>query len=162
MKKLAALLILAFILTGCAAARTAGGPAASKDSDTVKVSRVIDGDTFTIIDRGREDRVRMIGVDTPETVKPGSPVQPLGPQASSFTKKLIEGKNVRLEYDVEKRDRYGRLLAYVYLEDGSLVNGRLVEEGLAVTLTVPPNVKMADRFNSLQKKARQQKKGIWK
>ncbi|MCL6478529.1 MAG: thermonuclease family protein [Peptococcaceae bacterium] len=182
MKKAAALLVvLSFLLAGCGTAGQAHRPPAersSQASDTtpgiagkkvppgesgnwVKVNRVIDGDTFEIINRGKKERVRLIGVDTPESVKPGTEVEPFAIEASNYTKKLIEGKLVRLEFDVQERDKYGRLLAYVYLEDGSLLNARLLEEGLAAIFTVPPNVRMADTFLQIQRKARAGKKGIW-
>ena len=90
---------------------------------------------------GREEDVRYIGVDTPETVKPDTPVQCFGPQASRFNHALVEHRRVRLVFGVERRDVYGRLLAYVYL-GGRFVNAELVRRGLARTLTIPPN----DRF----------------
>jgi micrococcal nuclease len=168
MKKTALfLLIISFmislygLLPGCAVKEPAGR-SHSENGYRVLVTRVIDGDTFEIIDRGKKDRVRMIGIDTPESVKPDAAVEPYGREASCYTKKLIQGKMVRLEFDVEKRDRYGRLLAYVYLEDGTLVNAKLLEEGLAAIITVPPNVSMADTFVDIQRKAREEKKGIWK
>ncbi|MFZ5642292.1 MAG: thermonuclease family protein [Bacillota bacterium] len=158
MKKIMAALSLLFLLAGCGVNERTPG----KGEKWVKVSRVIDGDTFEIINSGKKERVRMIGIDTPETVKPGAKVEPLGPEASSYTKKAIEGKKVRIELDVQERDKYGRILAYVYLEDGALLNARLLEEGLAVIMTVPPNVRMADDFYKLQKNAREHKKGVWK
>ncbi len=124
----------------------------------VKVSRVVDGDTFVIV--GGE-KVRMIGVDTPETVKPNTPVQPYGQEASKFTKQLLAGKKVRLEYDITQRDKYGRLLAYVYLKDGTFINALLLKKGLARVMTIPPNVAHADEFYQLQKQAREKKVGLW-
>jgi micrococcal nuclease len=165
MKKLAALIIIFILLAGCG---TSGEKPATglkqeeKKGNWIKVSRVIDGDTFEIVNRGTKERVRLIGVDTPETVKPDSPAEPFGKEASDFTRKMIEGKMVRLEFDVQERDKYGRLLAYVYLEDGTMLNSRLLEEGLASIVTIPPNVRMADTFLKIQRKARQEKKGIWK
>lgn len=165
MKKLAALIIIFILLAGCGPAGTKPAPGqkpAENKGNWVKAVRVIDGDTFEIVNRGTKERVRLIGVDTPEAVKPNSPVEPLGKEASNFTKKMIEGKMVRLEFDVQERDQYGRLLAYVYLEDGTMLNSRLLEEGLASIVTIPPNVRMADTFLKIQRKARQEKKGIWK
>lgn len=159
MKKVVFLLAFLAILVGCGTG--AGDQQKGEGRNWVRVARVIDGDTFEIINKGKSERVRLIGVDTPETVKPNSEVQPFGPEASSFTKKMIEGKMVRLEFDVQERDKYGRLLAYVYLEDGTLLNSRLLEEGMATIMTVPPNVRMADTFLGIQKKAQKQKKGIW-
>ncbi|MFZ5631804.1 MAG: thermonuclease family protein [Bacillota bacterium] len=187
MKKAATLLVIFFLLlAGCGTAGPAHrspveksnpasdttpdnagkkgppGPPPGEGGNWVKVIRVIDGDTFEITNRGRKERVRLIGVDTPESVKPGAEVEPFGIEAGNYTKKLIEGKPVRLEFDVQERDKYGRLLAYVYLEDGTLLNARLLEEGLATIVTIPPNVRMADTFLKIQRKARADKKGIWK
>ena len=86
----------------------------------------------------------------------------MGKEASSFTRKLVEGKKVRLEFDIKKHDRYGRLLAYVYLEDGTFVNSRIIEEGYAQVMTITPNVKYAQIFLKLEREARQKKKGLWK
>ena len=86
----------------------------------------------------------------------------MGKEASSFTRKLVEGKKVRLEFDIERHDRYGRLLAYVYLEDGTFVNGRIVEEGYAQVMTIAPNVKYAQTFLRLEREAREKSKGFWK
>lgn len=136
------------------------------------VSRVIDGDTIVLSD-GR--KVRLIGVDTPEihyteklvrdsknTGQKIKTIQSLGRRASAFTKDLCLGKKVRLEYDVDRKDRYKRTLAYVYLEDGVFVNARIIQEGFAQVLTIPPNVKYADLFLRLQQEARALKKGLWK
>lgn len=140
-------------------------------NEQVYVSRVVDGDTLKLSNR---ERVRLIGVDTPElhysdklvrdarkTGRDVKTIQALGAKASAFTKALCEGKKVRLEFDVEKHDRYGRLLAYVYLEDGTFVNAKIIEEGYAQVMTIPPNVKYADRFLELQRKARESRKGLW-
>jgi micrococcal nuclease len=144
--------------------------AAAKDEFSV-VSRVVDGDTLKL---ANNDRVRLIGVDTPEvhysdkllrdarkSRKDIKEIQEMGKKASEFTKALCDGKRVRLEYDVEKRDRYGRLLAYVYLEDGTFVNAKILEEGYGQVMTIPPNVRYADRFLKLQQKARDGRKGLW-
>jgi micrococcal nuclease len=124
------------------------------------VARVIDGDTVEArIGDGLED-VRLIGVDTPETVKPGTPVQCFGPQASRFTHELLEGRRVRLRFGVERRDVYGRLLAYVYL-GRRLVNASLLRRGLARTLTIPPNDRFAPRFRRLERRAARAGVGLW-
>lgn len=133
-------------------------PSCSQPGEYVTVSRVVDGDTF---ETAQGEKVRLIGVDTPETVKPGSPVEPYGKEASNFTKQHLTGKKVRMEYDVEAKDRYGRTLAYVYLEDGTFYNELLLLEGYAQVLTIPPNVKYADRFLAAQRKAREAGKGLW-
>lgn len=127
----------------------------------VPVERVVDGDTIRVTLNGRSERVRYIGVDTPETRHPRKGVEPLGPEATEANRRLVEGARVRLVYDVEERDRYGRILAYVYLEDGTFVNARLVEEGFAQVMTVPPNVRHQELFLELQRRAREQRRGLW-
>jgi micrococcal nuclease len=132
------------------------GPA----SATVVVTRVVDGDTVEVQLDGDEEDVRYIGVDTPETVKPGEPVGCFGPQASAFNHRLVEGKRVRLVFGAERRDVYGRLLAYVYL-DGRFVNAELVRRGLARTLTIPPNDRFAAKLKRLEIAAARAGRGLW-
>ena len=124
------------------------------------VSRVVDGDTVEVRLGGSEEDVRYIGVDTPETVKPGEPVQCFGKRASGFNHRLVEGERVRLVFDEERRDVYGRLLAYVYLGD-RFVNADLVRLGLARTLTIPPNDRFAGRFKRLEIAAARAGRGLW-
>jgi micrococcal nuclease len=126
-----------------------------------EVQRVTDGDTFVATVDGRRERVRVIGVDTPETVAPNRPVEPYGRQASSFAKRHLTGATVRLAGDVEPRDRYGRLLAYMWLADGTFWNALLVAEGYAQQLTIPPNVTYAGLFRRLVAEARRQERGLW-
>ena len=131
-------------------------------SERARVVRVVDGDTILVAVSGRQERVRYIGVDTPESVKPGTPVQCYAKRASAFNKKLLAGRTVRLVPDVEARDRYGRLLAYVYREpDGLFVNAELARDGYARTLTIAPNVRYAGRFRALAAAARQAGRGLW-
>lgn len=126
------------------------------------VVRVIDGDTIEVAIDGRQETVRLIGVDTPETVHPTIGVEPFGPEASAFTKRLLPpGTRVWLELDVQERDRYGRLLAYVYLPDGRMLNAELLRAGLAQLLTVPPNVRYVELFTRLQREARETGRGLW-
>lgn len=126
-----------------------------------EVIRVVDGDTFVANVEGREEKVRLILIDTPETVHPQKPVQPFGPEASAFTKKKLEKQKVQLELDVQERDRYGRILAYVYLRDGSMLNQELLKQGLAKVSVYQPNVKYVDRFREIEKEARLAEKGVW-
>ncbi len=129
---------------------------------TATVVRVVDGDTLVIQMGGRQETVRLIGVDTPETVHPTIGVQRGGPEASAFTRRLLPpGTRVTLELDVQQRDRYGRLLAYVYLPDGRMLNAELLREGMAQLLTVPPNVRYVERFTQLQREAREAGRGLW-
>lgn len=141
--------LLAIALVGCVPASQQGYSAA--------VARVIDGDTIKLVNG---ERVRYIGIDTPELHHPKKPVEYLAKEAKEFNQKLVGGKVVRLEFDVEKRDKYGRLLAYVYVDD-TFVNAKLLEEGYAQILTIPPNVKYADEFLNLQGKAREENRGLW-
>jgi micrococcal nuclease len=124
------------------------------------VSRVIDGDTVEVRIGGVEDEVRYIGIDTPETVKPGAPVQCFGPQASAVNHRLVEGRPARLIFDRERRDVYGRLLAYVYV-GGRFVNAYLVRHGYARTLTIPPNTAHAGLFDRLAQVAGRGGLGLW-
>jgi micrococcal nuclease len=125
-----------------------------------RVTRVIDGDTFEARIGGHLEDVRLIGIDTPETVKPDTPVQCFGPRASAFTHQLLEGRTVRLVYGVEAKDIYGRLLAYVHL-GGRFVNPILVRRGLARSLTIPPNDRFAPLFRQLELRAARAGRGLW-
>jgi len=125
----------------------------------VHVDYVIDGDTFCTTIDGKEEKVRLIGIDTPESVaseeyleKTGKSSTEEGAEASEFTKSLIEGQDVVLAYDVEKYDQYGRVLAYVYLQDGKMLQDILLKEGYANLFTSPPNVRHADRFTNIVNK----------
>ena len=127
-----------------------------------EVVRVVDGDTIRVRLDGRTERVRYIGVDTPESVKPGAPVQCYAKRAAAANAALVAGRSVRLVSDVERRDRYGRLLAYVYREpDGAFVNAQLVRDGYARTLTIAPNVAHARQFAQLARTAREGGRGLW-
>lgn len=122
-----------------------------------KVARVIDGDTIEI--EGGE-RVRYIGIDTPETVDPRKPVQCFGVEASNKNKELVAGKTVRLEKDTTDRDRYNRLLRYVYVGD-DFINLKLVEHGYAYSYSYPPDIKYQNRFLQAQREAEKAKSGLW-
>ena len=127
-----------------------------------QVLRVVDGDTIRVRLDGRTERVRYIGIDTPESVKPGTAVQCFAKRASAANAALVAGRSVRLVADVEERDRYGRLLAYVYREpDGAFVNARLVRDGYARTLTIAPNVAHARELADLARAARREHRGLW-
>ncbi len=136
-------------------------------TDSAKVIRVIDGDT---IELETKQKVRYIGIDTPELHHPTKPVQCFAQQAYEENKKLVEGKIVILEKDISNTDKYGRLLRYVYLppdqrettHSGFFVNDYLVRQGFAFTLTYPPDVKYSDQFVRAQRDARESKRGLWK
>jgi micrococcal nuclease len=129
-------------------------------SAVVQVSHVVDGDTIAVRLGGQSEDVRLIGVDTPETVKPDTPVQCFGERASHFTKHRLTGRQVRLVFGAERRDVYGRLLAYVYLQ-GHFFNPTLVRRGLARSLTIPPNDRFAPRFRRLELTAARAGRGLW-
>lgn len=134
---------------------------AAKYPPTYTVTRVVDGDTIKINYNSKEESVRLIGIDTPESVHPDASRNVFnGEIASNYTKTLLEGKDIELEFDTQKRDRYGRLLAYVYI-DGTMVNRLLLKEGYAQVSTYPPNVKYVDEFIKIQKSARENSKGLW-
>jgi micrococcal nuclease len=127
-----------------------------------RVVRVVDGDTIHVRVDGHDERVRYIGVDTPEDVKPGTPVQCFARAAAAANERLVAGRQVRLVPDAEARDRYGRLLAYVFRAgDGRFVNAELVRDGFARTLTIAPNVRYAQRFAGLAADARRAGRGLW-
>ena len=155
------IIVAAFFAITSAAGGGNGSGKAPDDLLTVKVVRVVDGDTIIVDMGGDNERVRFIGVDTPESVHPDkSKNVPYGQVASDYTKGMLDGKKVGLEFDVEERDRYGRILAYVYL-DGVMFNKTLLDEGHAVVATYPPNVKYVDIFTEAQKQARAAGKGLW-
>jgi micrococcal nuclease len=135
-----------------------GEAAGVRDGAVVKVERVVDGDTIVL---AGGERVRYIGIDTPESVKPGTPVQCFAKAASHENARLVAGRKVRLRFDAERRDRYGRLLAYVY-RDRLFVNEELVRRGFATTLTIPPNVAHADDFVRAAREARRAGRGLWR
>jgi micrococcal nuclease len=145
------------------------GPAPDAEASQAlsgRVVRAVDGDTLEVaLDDGATETVRLIGVDTPETVKPDTPVQCFGPQASAFEHRHVEGRRVRLLTGVEPRDYYGRLLAYVWVH-GPGTRERFLEEallrrGLARTLTFHPNDRFAHRFEGIAQKAAKAGKGLW-
>ena len=129
----------------------------TKDPETTRVSRVVDGDTIEL-ENGQ--RVRYIGIDTPETVDPRKPVQCFGKEASVKNKELLEGKTVSLEKDVSETDKFGRLLRYVFVSD-VFVNDYLVRQGFAHSSSYPPDIKYQDQFVSAQKEAQEENRGLW-
>jgi|SRR5690554_3062648 len=127
------------------------------------VTKIVDGDTFWI-DNGTEkgEMIRLIGIDAPESQKRFKKDKGhFGKESKEYLTKLILNKKVRLEHDVNQLDRFGRTLAYVYLDDGTFVNAELVKNGYAVVMTVPPNVRYADLFLEFQKQAREKDRGLW-
>jgi micrococcal nuclease len=155
--------LLALSLALCAVVCGCSDPSADEPAgDTVRVVRVVDGDTIRVALPSGEEPVRYIGIDTPESVKPGSPVECFAKRASAFNERLVAGERVRLVRDVEERDRYGRLLAYVYrVRDGLFVNAELVRRGYATVATFPPNVAHERDFKRLAGRARLSGRGLW-
>jgi micrococcal nuclease len=163
-RRLLALTILLGLLAACGMTPTGDptGPGTSGDGPgaPARVMRVVDGDTAMMLLGGDEVRVRFIGIDTPESVAPDQPVECYGKQASAYTTSRLEGRTVRLELDVERTDRYGRTLAYVWIGH-ELFNETLVAQGYALVTTYPPDVKYVDRFVAAQREAREAGRGLW-
>lgn len=141
---------------------TAGCSTADRGPGVATVVRVVDGDTLEVeLDSGSE-RVRLLGIDTPETVHPDKPVECFGPEASDRMKQLAPpGTALRLERDTELRDRFGRLLAYAYLPDGTFVNLSMVSDGYATTLNIDPNRAHRDELSAAQREAKAAGLGLW-
>jgi micrococcal nuclease len=155
-----AALLLALCAAVCGCSATAEEPPSGSGSG--RVVRVVDGDTIRVALASGEERVRYIGVDAPESVKPGAPVECFAKRASAFNERLVAGERVKLVRDVEERDRYGRLLAYVYrARDGLFVNAELVRRGYATVATFPPNVAHERELRRLAKRARLSGRGLW-
>ncbi len=136
----------------------------AKSSNTFyKVVRVIDGDTFVINIDGEEDTIRLIGIDSPEVETPYTKYECFGREASEFAKTLLKGKLVRIETDSTQstRDSYNRILAYVYFEDGTLVNKYLIEEGYAHEYTFRAPYEKQVEFNQAESDAKTNKRGLW-
>lgn len=174
------LVVMALLLSACSAHQvvlTQQAPATFAEEpgghEEATVVRVVDGDTIVVrIDEridgagaglaepGQEHPVRLIGIDTPESVRPGTPVECFGREASSAAKALLEGAAVRLVKDVEEADRYDRLLRYVYIGE-EMANARLVVNGYASAYTYPPNIRHSRLFVQLEREARESDRGLW-
>jgi len=153
---LAALVVLVSLLGGA-------GPVGAQPfaPDVGLVVRVVDGDTIHVRLADRLEKLRYIGVNTPEVHHPRRGEEPGATEAYAVNRRLVEGKRVRLELDVQLRDRYGRLLAYVWV-GATMVNAELVRLGYAQVMTVPPNVRHQALFVTLQRDARQAGRGLWR
>jgi micrococcal nuclease len=128
------------------------------------VQRVVDGDTLVL---GKGERVRLIGVNTPETVHPQKAIEAFGKEASAFTKRMVEGKLIRLEFDPlssrrsDGKDRYSRTLAYVFLQDDTHVNAEIIRQGYGFAVSSSPPLKYQNEFRRLELEAREQRRGLW-
>jgi micrococcal nuclease len=148
---------------GSASITSCTNPPPGQDG-TATVAYVVDGDTIDVEIGGRSERIRLIGINTPETKKPNSPIECFGPEASAFTESLLpEGTPVRIERDIVGRDDYGRLLGYVYLVDQPdlFVNLEIVEQGFAQPLTIEPNSTFAPDFAAAARRAERADLGMW-
>ncbi len=147
----------------------------SRDRETDTVTQIVDGDTLTIQHNGRNEKIRLIGIDAPEssinnkTKKDAArgngdidTITKMGKEATRFVKKIVKpGDPVTIEFDKQSRDKYGRLLGYVYLSNGKMLNEEIVKAGYANLLTYPPNVKYQDRFLKAYREARENNRGLW-
>jgi micrococcal nuclease len=124
------------------------------------VERVVDGDTIIVSAGGQAMRLRYIGIDAPESVTPGSPVEYFGPEASDYNERLVADREVCLEKDVSDTDRFGRWLRYVYVGD-VFVNEQIVRDGYARAATFPPDVKHQELFREAEREAREANRGLW-
>lgn len=164
---IAVLLLAGLVLGDVRAPRWLGGEdtaLVTGGTASARLERVVDGDTIVAEVGGREERVRYIGIDTPETVKPNTPVECFGPEAHDLNARLLgdAGTALTLHFDRELRDRYGRLLAYVHrTRDGLFVNARLIDAGAARTLPIAPNTAHAAELSGLQHGARAAGRGLW-
>lgn len=156
------------LLAGCSTATANPSPvtdlAPLGATETARVVRVVDGDTIVIDRGGGNERVRYIGIDTPESVKPNTPVEFMAREASAANEALVAGREVVLERDVSDTDRYDRLLRYVWLREGDgwvFVNLELVRRGFAQVVTYPPDVRWTDTFLAAQREARDAGVGLW-
>lgn len=155
--------LVVVLASGCRPSLPGSRPASDPTTAEATVREVIDGDTIIVDSAGDRERVRLIGIDTPETVHPTKPVECFGPEASARTKELLpKGTAVTLVRDIEARDRYGRLLAYVYRSaDGLLVNMDLVLGGYATSYRFPPNDSLSAQFARAETLARSSRSGMW-
>ena len=177
MRRLAAITLLS--LVACSTHQvvlTHQGPATFPEEppgyETATVTRVVDGDTIEVAITGTVEgpgagglapgtyKVRLIGIDTPESVRPGTPVECFAKEASAASEAFLDGRAVRLVKDVENTDRYDRLLRYVYIED-EMANARLVANGYAFAYTYPPNVRHSKLLVQLEREARENNRGLW-
>jgi micrococcal nuclease len=159
-----ALPLVAVTISACGSpSESAVPPTTTLPVDSATVQYVVDGDTVDLLYKGEEVRVRLIGINTPESVDRNKPVQCFGKEASKYTASLLPvGTEVRLERDVEPRDDYGRLLLYVYrASDGAMINLELVRNGYAQPLTIPPNVAYSDLFVEAARTAEANDVGLW-
>lgn len=158
------LTVLALLLSGCvgpSAEQNSDGGATTPSTIPVTLERIVDGDTIIVrLPDGARERVRYTGIDTPELAREGRPAEPLGEAAAKRNEELLTAGDLGLEMDVQERDDFGRILAYVWVGD-VLVSEQLIREGLAEIWTHPPNVRHVDDFTAAQREARAAGRGMW-
>jgi micrococcal nuclease len=164
--------IFLLLLSGCQVTESSVEVVTNSDSETstlssdstyipAKILDVVDGDTMKILIGNKKETIRLLLVDTPETVHPTKPIEPFGKEASTYAKDMLSDQNVEIQLDVSERDKYGRLLCYLYI-NGKMFNELLLEKGLArVAYVYPPNIKYVDEFRKIQSAAQKEKVGLW-
>lgn len=152
--------LLAFIFF---VAVCSGSSAFQRQTVFLEISKFVDGESFWVKNpNGKEEKIRFIGMNAPRSTNSGrTKIEYFGTEPSAYVKRPTTGKKVRLEYEVQRYDRYQRILAYIYLEDGTFLNAHLVEEGFAPAATYPPDVKHDELSAELERKARNERKGLW-
>lgn len=162
---------IAYFFGGESVLNFSGNEAGNQDFVQAVIVRAVDGDTAVVKIDGQEKRVRFLGVDTPETVHPNKPVQFFGKEASNFTKESLNGRRVWLEYDSNPQDRYGRHLAYIWLNNPatinestmreSMFNAKLLLGGYAKVMIIKPNKRYESEFKKFQEEAKRARLGVW-
>ena len=162
---------VAYLFGGESVLNFSGNEPGNQDFVQAVIVRAVDGDTAVVKVDGQERRVRFLGVDTPETVHPNKPVQFFGKEASNFTKESLNGRRVWLEYDANPQDRYGRHLAYIWLNNPKTINETSIREnmfnaklllgGYAKVMIIKPNKRYESEFKKFQEEARNKKLGVW-
>ena len=162
---------IAYFFGGDSVLNFSGNEPGDQDFVQAVIVRAVDGDTAVVKVDGQERRVRFLGVDTPETVHPNKPVQFFGKEASNFTKESLNGRRVWLEYDANPQDRYGRHLAYIWLNNPKTINETSIREnmfnaklllgGYAKVMIIKPNKRYESEFKKFQEEARNKKLGVW-
>lgn len=159
MKGASLVALVAVVLNAGCADRPTTSPGVAP-TPSVPVTQVVDGDTIHVLLDGRTERVRLIGVDAPEIDHPDQPAECFGEESASFSQRSLEGQRINLEFDVERRDRFDRLLAYVFLS-GELFNATLVSRGFAIERAYPPNLARQEELRIAEREARRNRRGLW-
>lgn len=159
MKRANVIALVAIVLNAGCADQPTSSPDVTPTS-SAPVTDVVDGDTIRVLLDGRTERVRLIGVDAPEVDHPDQPAECFGEESALFTRRSLEGGRIHIEFDVDRRDRFDRLLAYVFL-DGELFNATLVSGGFAIERAYPPNLARQEELRRAETEARRNRRGLW-